>query len=54
VEGAARGPLVWAAPEKNSNVSIYSKYSNELELIKSNDSVPLLENFQIKYFCEGN
>jgi hypothetical protein len=27
------GLLVWAAPEKNGNVSIYSKYSNGLEFI---------------------
>jgi hypothetical protein len=48
------GPLMWATPKKNSNISIYSKYSNRFELIQSKDRVPMLENFQIKYgFAEN-
>jgi hypothetical protein len=48
------GPLVWAAPEKNSNVSIYSKYSNRFEWIQSKDRVLVLEKIQIKYGFAGN
>jgi hypothetical protein len=45
--GAGRcGPLVWAVPEKNSNISIYPKYSNGLESIKSKDRVPMLEKIK--------
>jgi hypothetical protein len=45
--GAGRcGSLVWAVPEKNSNISIYPKYSNGLESIKSKDRVPMLEKIK--------
>jgi hypothetical protein len=46
--GLLCGPL-WAVPEKISNVSIYSEYSNGFELIQLKDRVFVLENFQIKY-----
>jgi hypothetical protein len=29
-------------------------FSNELELIRSKDGLPLLEIFEIKYGCAGN
>jgi hypothetical protein len=52
--GAGRcGPLVWDTP-KNSNISIYSKYSKVLELIQSKDRVRVLQKFQIKQACEVN
>jgi hypothetical protein len=49
VAGGPLWPLVRAAPEKNSNIYVYSKYSNGFKLIQSKYRVPLLEKFQIKY-----
>jgi hypothetical protein len=54
VAGGPLWPLVRAAPEKNSNIYVYSKYSNGFKLIQSKYRVPLLEKFQIKYgFAEN-
>jgi hypothetical protein len=52
-EGMQGGPVAWAGLNEQWEFPIIQKNSNEFELIRSKDWLPVLENFEIKYWIEG-
>jgi hypothetical protein len=51
-EGVQGGPVAWAGLNEQWEFPIIQKISNEFELIRSKDGLPVLENFEIKYWIE--
>jgi hypothetical protein len=46
--------LLWAGLKRIVTFLFFQKYSNEFELIRSKDRLPVLENFQINCGFERN
>jgi hypothetical protein len=48
------GSVALGRPARNNTVFLFfQNYSNEFQLIWSEDRLPVLENFQVKYRFEG-
>jgi hypothetical protein len=54
VRWAIVGPLIWAGPMNSSFFNLFSKISNGIAFIQSEDGLPEFKKIQLKYSCERN